>query len=112
MTPYGQNMTRAEALKSNPQPLVPDPQAGGYRPILAALPLAVSAVFGPTLGHEFVNIDDTLFIQQNPLVVHGLTWQSVAQAFREPHAANWIPLTWVSHVIDWEVFGNHAGATT
>ena len=77
--------------------------------ISAALLLAVLAVFGQTIHHEFVNIDDTLFIQQNPLVVHGLTWQSVAQAFREPHAANWIPLTWISHAIDWDLYGDNAG---
>jgi tetratricopeptide (TPR) repeat protein len=77
--------------------------------ICAALVLAVGAVFGQTIHHEFVNIDDAVVIQQNPLVVHGLTWQSVAQAFREPHSGNWIPLTWISHMIDWEVFGGDAG---
>ena len=70
---------------------------------------AIAAVFGQTIHHEFVNIDNTLFIQQNPLVVHGLTRRSVAQAFREPHAANWIPLTWISHMIDWDLYGDNAG---
>jgi tetratricopeptide (TPR) repeat protein len=74
-----------------------------------ALLLAVWAVFGQTIHHEFVNFDDDLYIRHNPLVVHGLTLHTVGQAFSDSHGSAWIPLTWISHTIDWELFGNHPG---
>ncbi|HUL98834.1 MAG TPA: hypothetical protein VLU24_05335, partial [Mycobacterium sp.] len=46
----------------------------------------------------------------NPHVAGGLTWENVAWAFTTNHAANWHPLTWLSHMADVELFGMNAGA--
>ena len=50
-------------------------------------------VFGQTLGHDFVNFDDHVYVYDNPLVAKGLTVDGVIGAFTHAHARNWQPLT-------------------
>jgi len=77
---------------------------------LPALGLIVLAVFSPVLGYDFVNFDDPVFVYQNPYVQSGLTWAGSRWAFTTVHEANWIPLTWISHMLDVQLFGmNPAG---
>ena len=67
-------------------------------------------VFGQTLRHGFVNLDDYEYVVKNPEVTQGLTWSGVAWAFTHVRAANWHPLTWVSHMLDCQLYGlNPAG---
>ena len=73
--------------------------------VCLALALLVWIVFGQTLGHEFVNYDDNVYVYENPLVSEGLTWRGMAAAFAESHARNWHPLTTLSHMLDAELFG-------
>ena len=70
---------------------------------------ATLLVFGQTAGDEFVNYDDDDYIAENPFVQQGLTGQCVVFAFTSFRAANWHPLTWLSHALDWQVFGPWAG---
>ena len=67
------------------------------------------AVYAPVRHFEFVSLDDPLYVSQNPDVAAGLTWHGVAWAFTTNHAANWHPLTWLSHMIDAQLFGMRAG---
>ena len=67
--------------------------------------LAVFLVFGQTLRHDFVNYDDRLYVYENPQVARGLTAQGIAWAFTSKHASNWHPLTWLSHMLDCQLFG-------
>jgi tetratricopeptide (TPR) repeat protein len=69
---------------------------------LAAVTLLV---YSPMLGHGFVNYDDPDYITGNAHVISGLTWANVAWAFTTGYAANWHPLTWISHMMDCELFG-------
>ena len=71
--------------------------------------LAIALVFGQTVGHDFVNFDDVAYVYQNPYVLHGLTEPGIRWAFTTDHAANWHPLTWISHMLDCQLFGNQAG---
>jgi len=64
------------------------------------------AVFGQTLGHEFVNFDDNVYVYENPVVAGGLTFKGIVWAFSF-HAANWHPLTWISHMLDCQLYGLH-----
>jgi Flp pilus assembly protein TadD len=77
--------------------------------IAAALVGLTLAVYAPVRHHDFVNLDDAQYVSQNPAVLAGLTWQGVAWAFTAGHAGNWHPLTWISHMIDVELFGRGAG---
>ena len=65
----------------------------------------VLAVYGKTWNHEFIDFDDREYIVDNPFVNRGLSWDGVRWAFTRPHASNWHPLTWLSHMADCELFG-------
>jgi len=71
--------------------------------------VATVAVFSPLAGHEFVGFDDDLYVTQNPHVRAGLNLKSVVWAFTTFHAANWHPLTWLSHMADYQWFGLRPG---
>jgi protein O-mannosyl-transferase len=61
-------------------------------------------------SNEFVNYDDYSYITQNPHVNAGLSLDGVRWAFTSSHSFNWHPLTWLSHMLDVELFGlNPAG---
>ena len=67
--------------------------------------VAVAGVFGQSARFEFVNYDDELYIVDNPHVAAGVTAHAVRWAFTEGHASNWHPLTWMSHMVDCQVYG-------
>jgi tetratricopeptide (TPR) repeat protein len=67
------------------------------------------AVFGQTLTHEFVDFDDSEYVYDNPVVARGLTRQGIVWAFTRAYAANWHPLTWLSHMLDCQLYGLHPG---
>jgi protein O-mannosyl-transferase len=77
--------------------------------ICFALIAITFAVFEQTLGHEFVNYDDPIYVSENPRIHEGLNGQSVAWAFTHSHSHNWHPLTTMSHMLDWQMFGAKAG---
>ena len=66
-------------------------------------------MFGQTVHHEFVNLDDDVGVYENPQVTHGLTAQAVDWAFTNRLVGNWDPLTWISHMVDWQFYGRNAG---
>jgi tetratricopeptide (TPR) repeat protein len=82
------------------------------RPRLIALLLALATllVYLPVVHDGFVNFDDQEYVTENHPVLAGLTWDSLRWAFTSFHAANWHPLTWLSHMLDCELFGPNPGA--
>ena len=77
------------------------------------LVLATLALYNPVTRAPFLNLDDDLYITENPNVQGGLTWHSVAWAFQTTANTNWHPITWLSHELDCQVFGlNPAGPHT
>ncbi len=73
--------------------------------VAAGIFFAVVLIFGQTLGHEFVNIDDDKYVVDNTQVAAGLTVPGITWAFADSHSYNWHPLTWISHMIDCQIFG-------
>jgi len=67
------------------------------------------AVYAQVIGHQFIILDDKRYILENPIVKQGLTLTGIAWAFTTFHAANWHPLTWLSHMVDCQIFGLNAG---
>lgn len=86
-------------------------RADVLRPIAVGLFLAAItwAVFGQTLGFDFVNHDDPDYVYANPEVTRGLSFGGVRWALTQSHAYNWHPLTWISHMLDVQLFGLRAG---
>ncbi len=68
------------------------------------------AVYCRVATFPFVNFDDPDYTFQNPHVRDGITLPGLAWAFTSFHAANWHPLTWMSHMLDFEIFGARSGA--
>ena len=78
--------------------------------ICLLLVLMVLVVFGQGVKNDFINFDDTQYVTENQHVQAGLTWKNLAWAFTTAHAGNWHPLTWLSHMLDFELYGlNPAG---
>ncbi|MGO9138555.1 MAG: glycosyltransferase family 39 protein, partial [Syntrophales bacterium] len=53
---------------------------------------------------SFITWDDGDYVTENPVVKEGLTWKGVNWAFVSLHSANWHPLTWLSHMLDSQLF--------
>jgi protein O-mannosyl-transferase len=66
-------------------------------------------VYGQVYRHEFITYDDYSYIKNNFDVQQGLTGESIHWAFTTHHQANWHPLTWLSHMADYNLFGLNAG---
>ena len=78
--------------------------------ISAVLVLATLAACWPIRRAEFLNFDDPSYVTSNPKVLHGLTSAGCLWAFTTIHASNWHPLTWLSHMLDCQVFSQNSGA--
>ncbi|HUL20668.1 MAG TPA: tetratricopeptide repeat protein [Thermodesulfobacteriota bacterium] len=92
------------AEQSNPMHV---PFLRRYAKLLISLFLiaATVLVFWPVKNHEFLNYDDNEYVTENPQVKSGLTLKGFVWAFTTTHAANWHPLTWLSHMMDYEFYG-------
>jgi tetratricopeptide (TPR) repeat protein len=77
--------------------------------ICLALAAGTLATYWPVRLHDFVSYDDPGYVTENLQVQRGLTWPSVAWAFRTAHAANWHPVTWLAHMVDCQLFGLKPG---
>lgn len=73
--------------------------------ISAALVLMTILLYLPVTGHQFVVIDDHEYITENPMVQAGITLSGIVWAFSTGHASNWHPMTWLSHMVDCQIYG-------
>ncbi len=73
--------------------------------ICLGLAVVTAALYWPTLHDGFIAYDDEAYIASNPHVNAGLTWPGVVWAFQSGYAANWHPLTWLSHMFDCQLYG-------
>ncbi len=66
------------------------------------------ATYWPATSYPFIAIDDGPYVEKNPVVRAGVTTAGVRWAMTSFDAANWHPLTWISHMIDVSLFGVNA----
>ncbi|MGA2967379.1 MAG: tetratricopeptide repeat protein [Terriglobales bacterium] len=79
---------------------------------ILCVPLAVAtiALYIPVGRHAFFVFDDRDYVTGNPHIHGGLAWSTIKWAFTSTESANWHPLTWLSHALDYQLFGlNPAG---
>jgi tetratricopeptide (TPR) repeat protein len=78
-----------------------------HRTILICLALTAATLiaYEPIRHNDFVGYDDPAYITENPNVKGGITSSSIVWAFSKSHAGNWHPLTWLSHMLDYELYG-------
>ena len=77
--------------------------------IALGLAVLVALVYWPVRHFDFTALDDGDYVQNNPHVRAGLAWSSIAWAWTTVFASNWHPLTWMSHMLDVDMFGLDAG---
>lgn len=88
----------------------PTSQSGRALVVLLLLVGCTVVLYLPVRQHPFVNYDDPTYIINNAHIKSGVNLQTVRWAFTTGYAANWHPLTWLSHAADYEMFGaNPAG---
>src|ERR1017187_3928593 len=82
------------------------------RTVLVCLLLGIVtlALYWPVRHYDFVQYDDDDYVFDNTTVRMGLSWWGFVWSFISAHAANWHPLTWLSHMLDCQLFGLNAGA--
>jgi hypothetical protein len=68
------------------------------------------AIYWPARHYGFVDYDDNDYVFNNPTVRAGLSGWGLVWSFVDQHAGNWHPLTWLSHMLDCQLFGLQAGA--
>ncbi len=72
------------------------------------LSLAILAVYWRTAHYPFITFDDDVYVFQNPMVLRGISPAGFVWAFSALHI-NWHPLTWLSHMLDVQLFSLNAG---
>ncbi|HUI07108.1 MAG TPA: tetratricopeptide repeat protein [Verrucomicrobiae bacterium] len=77
--------------------------------ICLCLAAATIAIYWPVRHFEFTNYDDPLYVTDNPHVQHGITLPAIAWAFTSAHFSIWMPVTWLSCMLDCQLFGLKAG---
>ena len=82
---------------------------GGVLWLSLGLILINIVVYSPLAGYGFVSYDDPQYVTDNPHVLAGLTWEGVKWAMVTQDASNWHPLTWLSYMLDVQMFGLDAG---
>ncbi|HEV2692100.1 MAG TPA: hypothetical protein VG347_04320 [Verrucomicrobiae bacterium] len=65
-------------------------------------------LFSPALGYGFINYDDNLYVYENPHVLHGFSREGLVYAFQSIDGASWMPVTWLSFMLDTTLFGMRA----
>jgi Tfp pilus assembly protein PilF len=72
------------------------------------LVLVTLAIFYRVSGYDFVNFDDDVYVTANHMVSSGLTLENIAWAFKADNVY-WHPLTWISHMVDVQLWGLDPG---
>ena len=78
--------------------------------ICVLLALAVWIIYGQTVRYDFINYDDDTIVYENPAVTRGLDLHEIGRVFTEDSGRDsWFPLTDLSHMLDWQLYGPNAG---
>jgi protein O-mannosyl-transferase len=73
--------------------------------IACFLTLSTAIIYSGVVENDFINYDDDIYVTANQNIHTGLTWKNIKWAFTATYANNWHPLTWLSHMLDIEMYG-------
>jgi tetratricopeptide (TPR) repeat protein len=77
--------------------------------VCLVLTVGTLLLYAPVIRFDFVNYDDWAYILDNPNITGGFSWRGLAWCFQAGYAGNWHPLAWMSHMLDCQLYGLHAG---
>ena len=102
-----------ESRKAAPAAAPAAPPSKSTPIVLAvALALITIAIYAQVASHQYISLDDPGYILENAHVTTGLNAGNVRWALTSGYAANWHPLTWISHQIDVSLFGMTPGSAS
>ena len=110
----GSRAERAAASAATAAPATPRTPVGSLwstRALAIGIALIVAnlVIYAPVRQFAFVNSDDPVYVTANAHVLGGLNWANVAWAFSEAKVPYWHPLTFLSHMLDVQLYGTNAG---
>jgi hypothetical protein len=73
--------------------------------IAFALLLLCVLAYSPVFQNKFISYDDIPYITNNPWLKTGITFENIKWAFTTRYRSNWHPLTWLSHMLDYKLYG-------
>jgi protein O-mannosyl-transferase len=100
-------MSRRPEKAAPPKP--PDSQRRTVLAVCGLLLLAVWIVFAQTIDYGFVNYDDEMNLCDNPAIGQGLSAEGIRWAWTTTHGSQWAPMTWMSYLADYQVYGLKPG---
>ena len=77
--------------------------------VSALLVIAILLVYWQVKTYPFVNYDDMAYVVDNPHINSGINPQGIAWSFSSMYLSNWYPLTWISHMVDFSLYGTNPG---
>lgn len=77
--------------------------------VWAALVVLIFAVYGQVAHFGYTNYDDPDYVIDNPHVASGITLDSLKWAMTSGYKSNWLPLTWISYMLELRIFGRNSG---
>jgi protein O-mannosyl-transferase len=103
--------TRSKAKQVNRKEIRSPRDVGAISPnklplwsLVLVLVVSTIAVYYPVSHHPFLNYDDDAYVTENVHVQSGVTWSTIQWASTTFESANWHPLTWISHALDYQMF--------
>jgi len=75
---------------------------------IALILIVTIMTYTPVFQADFIEFDDPQYVTKNDWVKAGITWDGIRWAFTQYDASNWHPLTWLSHMLDCEIYGMNA----
>ncbi len=102
-----QRKSQAKRPPSGKTAPIPTPTHKPWKIVAVCILLALATAFAyhGVRNNDFLSMDDNNYVSENLHVQQGVTSQSVAWAFTTFQEGNWHPLTWISHMIDWTLYG-------
>ena len=80
------------------------------RRVALILAFLTALIYLPVCFHDWIFYDDPAYVLDNSVVRQGITWAGLKWAIAGSHASNWHPVTWLSHMLDCQLFGLNPGA--
>jgi len=77
--------------------------------IILLLTILTFVAFSGVATNDFINYDDDHYITKNPHIKNGISLETIKWALTTTYFSYWHPLTWLSHTLDWSLFGSWAG---
>jgi tetratricopeptide (TPR) repeat protein len=77
--------------------------------IIVMLTIFILSAYWPVQKYDFINYDDTVYVTSNYSIQKKITFESIKSIFGHVHTGHWHPVTMMSHMLDWQLFGDKAG---